>query len=43
VATLAGHVDLTRPLSSDLTFLVGAQPSPVPGLAPASPSAPPRS
>jgi spore germination protein GerM len=43
VPTLAGHVDLTRPLSSDLTFLVGSQPSPVPGVAPASPSAPPRS
>jgi len=43
VPTLAGHVDLTRPLSSDLTFLVGSQPSPVPGMAPASPSAPPRS
>ena len=36
VPTLAGHVDLTRPLSSDMTFLVGAAPSPVPG-APASP------
>jgi spore germination protein GerM len=43
VPTLAGHVDLTRPLSSDLTFLMGSQPSPVPGMAPASPSAPPRS
>ena len=43
VTTLAGHVDLTRPLSSDLTFLVGSAPSPVPGRAPASPSAPPPS
>lgn len=42
VPTLAGHVDLTRPLSSDLTFLAGSRPSPVPGMAPASP-APPRS
>ena len=42
VSTLAGHVDLTRPLSSDLTFLVGSQPSPVPGVAPASlPARPP--
>ncbi len=43
VPTLAGHVDLTRPLSSDMTFLVGSGPSPVPGMAPASPSAPPPS
>jgi len=43
VPTLAGHVDLTRPLPSDLTFLVGSRPSPVPGVAPASPTAPPRS
>lgn len=42
-ATLAGHVDLTRPLASDMTYLVGAEPSPVPVPAPASPSAPPRS
>ena len=39
VPTLAGHVDLTRPLSSDMTYLVGAAPSP----APASPAAPPTS
>ena len=39
VTTLAGHVDLTRPLSSDMTYLVGAAPSP----APASPAAPPTS
>jgi germination protein M len=25
VSTLAGHVDLTRPLSADMTFLVGAK------------------
>lgn len=43
VPTLAGHVDLTRPLSSDMTFLVGSGPSPVPGAAPASPAAPPPS
>ena len=42
VPTLAGHVDLTHPLSSDLTFLVGSAPSPVPSAAPASP-VPPRS
>jgi spore germination protein GerM len=41
--TLAGHVDLTRPLAADMTYLVGATPSPVPVPAPASPSAPPRS
>ena len=29
-ATLAGHVDLTRPLPSDMTLLVGAAPSPLP-------------
>jgi spore germination protein GerM len=40
VPTLAGHVDLTRPLSSDMTYLVGAAPSPTPVAAPASPSAP---
>jgi hypothetical protein len=34
VPTLAGHVDLTHPLASDLTYLVGAVPS-------AAPSAPP--
>ena len=28
VATLAGHVDLTRPLPSDMTYLVGSAPSP---------------
>ena len=28
--TLAGHVDLTRPLPADMTFLAGAAPSPVP-------------
>ena len=43
VPTLAGHVDLTHPLSSDMTFLVGSGPSPVPGMAPASPPAPPPS
>ena len=43
VPTLAGHVDLTRPLSSDMTFLVGSAPSPVPGMTPASPPAPPPS
>jgi len=43
VPTLAGHVDLTRPLSSDMTFLVGSQPSAVPGAAPASPPARPPS
>jgi hypothetical protein len=40
-ATLAGHVDLTRPLPSDMTLLVGAVPSPVPGAASATPPAPP--
>jgi hypothetical protein len=40
VATLAGHVDLTRPLASDMTYLVGAAPSPTP--AAASPAAPPK-
>ncbi len=39
VATLAGHVDLTRPLTPDMTFLAGA----VPSAAPASPPAPPPS
>ncbi len=39
-ATLAGHVDLTRPLTSDLTLLAGSAPSPVPA-APAAPPAPP--
>jgi germination protein M len=44
VPTLAGHVDLTRPLSADMTFLVGSAPSPVPGAAvPASPAARPPS
>jgi sporulation and spore germination protein len=43
VPTLAGHVDLTRPLSSDMTYLVGSGPSPVPGAAPLSPPAPPSS
>ena len=37
--TLAGHVDLTRPLPSDLTFLAGSAPSPVP--VPPAASAPP--
>ena len=41
VTTLAGHVDLTRPLASDMTFLVGAVPSAAPGVA--SPPAPPPS
>jgi len=41
VPTLAGHVDLTRPLSADMTFLVGSRPSPGPGMAPASPAPPP--
>ena len=42
--TLAGHVDLLRPLSPDLTLLVGSQPSPVPvpSAAPAAgPASPP--
>lgn len=44
VPTLAGHVDLTRPLSADMTFLVGSAPSPVPGATvPASPVARPQS
>jgi hypothetical protein len=43
VATLAGHVDLTRPLPSDMTFLAGAEPSPVPGASPLSPPAAPPS
>ena len=43
VTTLAGHVDLTRPLSSDLTFLVGAVPSAAPGAPPASSAPPPPS
>jgi Sporulation and spore germination len=43
VTTLAGHVDLTRPLASDLTFLVGSAPSPVPGASPVPPPASPRS
>lgn len=43
VPTLAGHVDLTRPLSADMTFLVGSAPSPVPGAVPASPAARPPS
>jgi germination protein M len=42
-STLAGHVDLTRPLTPDMTFLVGAAPSPAPVAAPASPAVPPRS
>ena len=37
VATLAGHVDLTHPLHSDLTYLFGAVPSAAPP-APATPS-----
>lgn len=41
VPTLAGHVDLTRPLSSDLTFLVGAVPSPAPGTPASAPPPPP--
>lgn len=40
-ATLAGHVDLTHPLPSDLTFLAGSAPSPVPPAASAAPAAPP--
>lgn len=36
VATLAGHVDLTHPLASDLTYLVGAVPSATPPPAPSS-------
>jgi spore germination protein GerM len=40
VPTLAGHVDLTRPLHADMTYLVGAAPSPTP--AAASPAAPPK-
>ena len=41
VPTLAGHVDLTRPLSSDMTFLVGSAPSPVPGGSASPAAAPP--
>ena len=40
-ATLAGHVDLTRPLHSDLTLLAGSAPSPVPPAPSAPPGAPP--
>jgi sporulation and spore germination protein len=44
VPTLAGHVDLTRPLSADMTFLVGSAPSPpAPRAEPASPAAGPPS
>ena len=43
VSTLAGHVDLTRPLPSDLTFLAGAAPSPAPPGASAAPAAAPPS
>jgi len=43
VPTLAGHVDLTRPLTADMTFLAGSAPSPVPGAVPASPAARPPS
>ena len=35
--TLAGHVDLTRPLPSDLTLLAGSAPSPAPPAASAAP------
>jgi hypothetical protein len=42
-STLAGHVDLTRPLSSDLTFLAGSAPSPAPAVPSAPPAAAPRS
>jgi spore germination protein GerM len=31
IATLGGHVDLSRPLLPDMTFLVQASPSPSPG------------
>ena len=41
-ATLAGHVDLTRPLPSDLTLLAGSAPSPAPA-APSSAAPAPRS
>jgi hypothetical protein len=41
VATLAGHVDLTHPLPSDLTYLVGAVPSPAPAAPATSSPAPP--
>ena len=40
-ATLAGHVDLTRPLPSDLTLLAGSAPSPVPAAPSAAAPAPP--
>jgi hypothetical protein len=42
-ATLAGHVDLTRPLASDLTFLAGATPSPGPAAPSGAPAPAPRS
>lgn len=41
VATLAGHVDLTHPLHSDLTYLVGAVPSAAPPAPATSSPAPP--
>jgi len=41
VPTLAGHVDLTRPLAADMTYLVGAAPSPTPpAVSPAAPAKP---
>jgi len=39
VVTLGGHVDLSRPLLPDMTFLVQPSPSPSPG--PEAPGAPP--
>jgi len=46
VATLAGHVDLTRPLTPDMTFLATGPAAPAaavpPAAAPAAPAATPR-
>ena len=39
VTTLGGHVDLSRPLLPDMTFLVQVAPSPSPGAAAAAPGA----
>jgi germination protein M len=41
IATLAGHVDLSRPLPADMTFL--AAPSPPPQASPSAPSSSPPS
>ncbi len=40
VDTLAGHVDLSRPLLPDLTFVAVATPSPPPGVPPAPTATP---